>query len=318
MFPILKLVKKHWKPDILHLHWQDPFLTSNSRIKTILKSSRFICELVLVKLVGIKIVWTAHNIISHEKKSGNMEFFYTKLLTRLCNKIIAHSQPAKDNIINFYAVRNSLVSIIPHGNYIDCYENAIDEIHAKKQLQIMKYEIVFLYFGLIRPYKGIPYLIDSFKLLKSQKVKLLIVGNPLNDEIADEIIKRCDGDKRIITIFKFIPDDDIQIYMNASDIVIFPFKNILTSGSVILAMSFAKPIICPDISSMADIVHDNNGGFLYDTKDKYGLLEAMKKAFNADLDKIGQYNFKLAEQFRWDLIAKKTHSIYQECLEKRS
>ena len=75
LFSVLRLIKNNWKPDILHIHWQHPFLLASSRGKTILKSISFIGELLILKLFGIKIVWTVHNIISHESKFKAIELF---------------------------------------------------------------------------------------------------------------------------------------------------------------------------------------------------------------------------------------------------
>jgi beta-1,4-mannosyltransferase len=103
--------------------------------------------------------------------------------------------------------------------------------------------------------------------------------------------------------------------MNAADIVVQPFKKIMTSGSVILAMSFGKPVIAPAIGCMPDIL-DNEGNFLYEPSDPNGLLKAMQLALEADLIKMGKHNFQLAKQYSWEGIAKGTAEIYRKCFTK--
>jgi glycosyltransferase involved in cell wall biosynthesis len=88
---------------------------------------------------------------------------------------------------------------------------------------------------------------------------LLIVGKPLNQKIAKEINSVVDN--RITTVLEFIPDDDIQIYMNAADVVILPYTDILTSGAAILAMSFGKPVIAPAVKCITETI-DDKGGFV--------------------------------------------------------
>jgi len=104
--------------------------------------------------------------------------------------------------------------------------------------------------------------------------------------------------------------------MNAADVIVLPFKDILTSGSVILAMSFGKPIIAPTIGCVPDVL-DIEGSFLYNALEKDGLVNAMRRVFNSDIIKMGNHNFELAKQFEWDKIAKKTYEIYCECLKKK-
>lgn len=321
LFSVLRSVKNNWKSDILHIHWPHPFLLANSRAKTILKSSSFIGELLILKLFGVKIVWTVHNIVNLERKQGDLELFFSKLIARLCDKLIVHCPSAKNVVMDAYGVtRDFLIEIIPHGNYIPCYENIVSETQARKQLQLSNEDTVFLCLGLIRPYKGIPELIDAFKKLNYSQAKLLIVGAPLNDEIAEDIKKKCEN-KNIKTIFNFIPDNEIQIYMNATDVVVYTcnpafFSPSQMPGAVILAMSFSKPVIAPSIGCIPDVL-DSEGGFLYNSSEKDGLVKAMRQVFNADLKKMGEHNFELAKQLQWDDIAKRTYEVYQECLKRK-
>lgn len=317
LFSVLRSVKNNWKPDILHIHWPHPFLLANSRAKTILKSSSFIGELLILKLFGIKIVWTIHNITNHEGRFNSLELFFNKFIARLCDKLIVHCPSAKNEVMNTYAVtRDSLIVVIPHGNYIHSHENVIGKTQARKQLHLNAENIIFLFFGQIELYKGISELIEAFKKLNSSQATLLIVGKSYNDEITDDILKRYDGKENIKTIFEFIPDNEIQIYMNAADVVVLPYRDILTSGAVILAMSFGKPVIAPAIGCIPDVL-DSEGSFLYDPSEKDGLDKAMRQVFNADLKKMGEHNFELAKQLSWDDIAKRTYEVYQECLKRK-
>jgi glycosyltransferase involved in cell wall biosynthesis len=316
MFSALKSIRNYGKPDILHIHWLDPFFLAKSRIKTFLRSIIFIGELLIVKIIGVKIVWTVHNITSHDINFRSIELFFTKVLTRLFNRIIVHCSSAKNEVIDVYGVKKNLIVIIPHGNYIHCYKNTISMKEARRKLHLSVDNIVFLYFGLIRPYKGIFGLINSFNKLNNNNAKLLITGKPLNDEVANNIQMICNDNEKIKINFGFVTDDEIQTYMNAIDVVVLPYENILTSGAVILAMSFGKPIIAPSIGCIPEVL-DNKGSFLYDPLQEAGLLKAIKQSFNSDLKKMGEYNYKLVNKLSWDKIAKKTISAYKECLNKK-
>lgn len=316
-FSTLRAAVKYWKPDILHFHWLSDFLLARSRIRTILRSTTFIIELFILKLLGIKIVWTVHNIIDHEGKFASIELFFRKIVARLCDKIIVHSQSAKNTVEKAYRMKSdSHVAIILHGNYLNNYKNIIEKSEARSQLCIAMEDFVFLLFGQIRPYKGVFKLIKDFKRLNSSQVKLLIAGKPCNSGMIEDIQKECNVNKNIRTIFKFIPNDEVQIYMNASDIVVLPYQNILTSGALILAMSFSKPVIAPTIGDIPSIL-DEKGGFLYEPLEKDGLLKATRGALEMSADelvKMGKHNFELVRQFQWGSIAKRTCEVYRKCL----
>jgi glycosyltransferase involved in cell wall biosynthesis len=307
---------KRGNPDILHLHWAHPYVLANTRVRTMIKAAVFILQLLILRTRGVKIVWTIHNITNHEGRFTSLELFFNRIIARLCSEIIAHSPSAKSEVMNAYRISvDSLVTVVAHGSYIDNYPNTVTQGQARNQLGLDIGDTVFLCFGRIRSYRGVPELIEAFRKLAAPRAKLLIAGNPYNSEIAEDILKRCAGNDNIKTVLRFVPDDEIQIYMNASDIVVLPYKDILTSGAVVLAMSFAKPVIAPAIGCIPDFL-DDRGSLLYGPSDENGLLSAMRLASQADLVNMGKHNFQLARQLNWDDIAKRTLEIYKECLTK--
>jgi len=312
MFAVLRSVRKFWKPDILHIHWAYPYILGDSKFMTIIKSGGFICELFLLKISGIRVIWTVHNIIDHEAKFKNIELLFNKVLARLCDNVIVHCPSAKKEVIKVYEINGSSVAVIPHGNYLGSYENIISCSRARERLKFDMKDIVFLHFGQIRPYKGIPELITAFEMLNNQKARLLIVGKPLNDKVAQDITNRCKNNTRINTFLGFIPDNEVQVYMNAADIVVLPYKDILTSGAVIIAMSFGKPLIATSTGCIADTL-DENGSFLY-LKTEGGLLKTMQRVLNIDkakLQSMGKHNLELAQCLGWDEIGKNTYNVYR-------
>lgn len=314
VFSLLRSARYHWRPDIVHMIWTHPFFISDSGLITFIKLVLFILDVMIVKLLGIKTVWTVHNKYNHEEHHVQLDLLNSRILAKIVNVLKVESQGAKLEIQKLYKVANaSKIITIPEGNYIDIYPNTIASVNSRQSLGLGVDDLVFLHLGQIRPYKGVTELIEAFKRLDASRAKLLIAGKPYNDEIAEDVLRRCDKNENIKTVFEFIPDDEIQVYMNAADVVVLPYRDILTSGAVILAMSFGKPAIAPAIGCIPDVL-DNKGSFLYDPSAKDGLLRAMQLALDADLIKMGEHNFELAKQLRWDDIAKRTYEVYEECL----
>ena len=66
---LFSLLYKYWKPDVIHLHWQSSFLiVAGSRFKTRMKAFLFLFQLLVIKAIGIKLIWTVHNLKQHEEK----------------------------------------------------------------------------------------------------------------------------------------------------------------------------------------------------------------------------------------------------------
>lgn len=307
-----------WKPDILHLHTPDQFvLAPKSMLKALLNVVIFLNELIILRLMGVKIVWTVHDINNLEKRYPTLSRICNTFMARLADGIFTHSETAQQAVAKTFHLANpDKVFVVPHGNYINCYENKIYREEARKALNIPDSCFVMLFFGRIWPYKGVTELIDAFKQLHNNDVQLLIAGKPLNDEYAQLIRQKTASHDNIKFIPGHIPDDQIQVYMNACDVVVLPYRDIFTSGSVFLAMSFGRACIAPRKGCIGEVL-DDSGAFLYDSDEC--LLQVMHHAIEkkADLPRMGKHNLQLADQlFSWSNLAKMTLDVYQQCLSR--
>ncbi|WP_199344869.1 MULTISPECIES: glycosyltransferase [Nostoc] len=309
----------HGKADIVHLHWLHPFfIHSTNIVVNLLKLLIVIFELVVLKMIGIKIIWTVHNLKNHENINLTLDRIYNIVVAKLSNGIITHCQAAKEEVIKEFSVKKKdKIFVVPHGNYIECYENKIEKVTARESLGLKDSNLVFLFLGTIRPYKGVFELIDTFNQLSSDKVQLVIAGRVHNDnqEMTDTLKQKIANNQRIKLIPGFIPADKIQLYMNACDVVIFPYRDILTSGAVVLAMSFGRACIAPRKGCIGEVL-DDTGAFLYQIDDENGLKKAMNSALekHSELFFMGQHNLQLAQQYNWEHIAKMTADVYRYCL----
>jgi len=296
---------------ILHLHWIDRLIGNNQpRSIARFKSIAFLTEMKLMKLwPGVRIVWTIHNLQSHESHNPDLELASRKKLARLADSIICHSQSGQKKIAKYYQVPIDKISIIPHGNFIDYYDHLPTRTESRKRLGLSKKKLVFLYFGLIRPYKGIDDMLASFKEIRAPNVQLLIVGKPSDKRLKKLILKAEKEDSRIKSWLKFIPDSQVPFFMKAADLIVLPYKKIFCSGSALLAMSFARPIVAPAIGDLKEVL-DRKGALLYQPSSKNGLTRAMEKAPALNLKAMGQHNFQQAKKLSWDQIGEKTKKVY--------
>lgn len=316
-FPLLNVAKLRilGKLNVLHLHWTSPFLISSQRSRSLIKATIFLGAILFFKVMGIKIVWTVHNLTAHEKDDPELEIFFNRILTRLYDQLIVHCASARQAVWESFRLPNrakNKVAVIPHGHFLATYENLLSQNQARQQLGLGHQEFVFLYFGQIRPYKGVFQLINTFKKLDHPAARLLIVGQPATHSIRKRLETSCDEDGRIDTRLEFIADEEIQIYMNAANIVVLPFQNILTSSTVLLAMSYGKALIVPRMGCIPETLNDK-GGFLYDPQAEDGLLEAMANSLEANLEEMGRYNYQKVKVYQWDKVAQETVEVYKRC-----
>ena len=114
-FSIFHLILTNWKPDVIHLHWHHSLIiVEHSRLKTIIKANLFLFQILIAKLIGIKIVWTIHNLKNHENIQVDLELKYGKRISDIVDKIIVHCEEARKIIVKSYNIeqKNKIVVII--------------------------------------------------------------------------------------------------------------------------------------------------------------------------------------------------------------
>ena len=261
----------------IHLHWlfgvYDPTREGLSSKLAVL----FLLKLIFARLLGYRIVWTVHNFVSHEPTNIKLELLVRKAVARLAHTVIAHCNHAKKLIVDNWKVSPEKVAVIPHGSYVGYYPNTVSREEARQNLGIGEEEFVYLFFGMLRGYKGIKPLVQSFKEIREldNKVRLVIAGKPFTDEIRNEIEEMAAGD-RISLFLEYIPDAEVQMYFNACDIVVLPYQNVLTSGSAILAISFRRLVIVPAIGCMTELIGESLG-VAYEDSGLASAMTALKK-----------------------------------------
>lgn len=317
--PILNPVLATEEVSVVHFHWLDLYIFSDSRPKTAAAVVLTVFQLLVIRARGIPMVWTVHNVISHESPYPRLERWFKRGFVRLgfCTHLFVHCEDAADRVLEEYALPESVrerVTVIPHGHYLDNYENEISRDDARARLGFGADELVFLFFGQIKPYKGIFDLLDVFGSIERPEYRLLIAGNPVTAPVRRAIEERATGDDRVRHVLEFIPDDEIQRYMNAADVLVLPYTEISTSGSAILAMSFGKPMIVPRIGCIPETV-DEEGTLLYPADADDGLRNALLEAKHRDLPSMGAHNAELVRRYDWSDIADRTARVYSQVTE---
>ncbi|MFP9193679.1 glycosyltransferase [Natrialbaceae archaeon A-CW1-1] len=308
-------------PDILHLHWISPYLVSNNRLLGIVKSCVFTIGLLIFRLLGVRIVWTAHNLVEHERRDPSLELGMKRYLVRyVFDVVFVHCSKCRQLLLTECGISdtsNTDFVTIPHGHYRDNYQNQMDETTARSRLDLPPDAFVVLFFGQIRTYKQVPKLIDAFEQIDHATMWLVIAGSSPEKRLSSHIKSKAAQRNRLIVVPKFIPDGAVQMYMNAADVVVYPFRDIFTSGSVLLAMSFGKAIIGPRMPFLEEVVSED-GGVLYDPDAPDGLVSALRNVANKDVDQMGAINYEKTENHSWKIAASRTVQVYHDLLNVQS
>lgn len=294
---------------VMHLHWLPRF---NRGWRGWVRALIYVGQLHLLRLLGRRIVWTVHNLYHHEAVCRTTDQWVYRQLTGIADGMIAHSPAAREEVIQvFKPKRPEKIATIFHGNYLESYENVVGTAAARTALGVTDATVVLLFFGWVRPYKGVKEMIRAFRGLQGSGLRLVIAGQAHDSGFVQELEREAEGDERVIFRIGRVPDEEIQLYMNAADAVVLPYREILTSGAVILAMSFGRACIAPRIGCIPDLL-DEHGAVLYDPEDGDGLTKSLQVAVDLAgcLAEMGERNLEKARAWGWDRVAAETAGLY--------
>lgn len=314
VLPLLRPIFKHGLPDVVHVHWPIYFTANSNLLVAIVKTLQFFMQCLILMMLRVRFVWTVHNIVSHERYFSGWELFACRVFARLVDTLIVHCSAAIELVVDAYHVADSKICVIPHGNLVDAYPSGGDRATARRRLGFSPDATVFLNFGYVRAYKGLNRLLEAFSHIDAPTARLAIVGKPLSDAARSAIQEYSKRDPRIYSELQFIEPERLSDYIRASDIVVLPYSEALTSGAVVLAFSLGRPALVSNVGCMKDLPRDT--AILFEPDNASSLLDAMNAAMSSPLDSMGRSAQLYVEQYCWDSVARQTVDVYRGVLGK--
>jgi glycosyltransferase involved in cell wall biosynthesis len=304
------------KYDIWHLHWPERAVAHPSFARAVARSIRLLALLLLARARKVRIVWTVHNLRSHERPHALLEKAYSTLFPRLVDGFLCLSESSRAEVLHQVpALRHKPGFVTRHGHFRDDYPVAEDPAKTRALLGISSDQRIILYVGTIRGYKNVPHLIETFRSAPLARAKLVVAGKPFEDGIGRAVRLAAEGDGNVQLLLKRLAPQEIANYLAAADLAVLPFDEILNSGSAILCLSFNLPVLVPRKGSMAELqsmfgdswVRTYEGNL---TPSELG--EALTWASQARPERVP------LEELNWDTIARKTKEAFAAICASRS
>jgi len=313
-----KLIKYAAKTDstTFHILWLNKFLFFDMTLLN-----------VYYKLLGKKLVYTAHNINIRERDGNNTLLNKLSLLAlyKLVDHIFVHTEKMKQQLIVDFKINDKKISVIPFGINNVMPKSDLTSEEAKQQLTLESYEKVILFFGNIAPYKGLENLILALVHLRKKlpNFKLIITGRIKSSEKywmdIQELIEKHNLKDSIIQKIIYVPDEEVEVYFKAADVLILPYKYIFQSGVVFLAYHFGLPVIATDVGSLKEDINIGETGFICKPDDTEDMSEKIFAYFQNDLykyldvnrGKIIDYAYK---KNSWINIGEISYKIYRSLI----
>jgi D-inositol-3-phosphate glycosyltransferase len=271
------------------------------------------CRLALLRLVV-----TVHDVESFRRsKSGLL----AKGCYALADRLIAHNQVSRRELIERFAIRPGKVCVIPHGNYLGVIGDCPSQESARARIGVPEGARVLLFFGQIKEVKGLDLLLEALPgvLVACPDVVLLIAGKVWKEDFDSYQVQmeRLGVKQSCVAHIHYIHDDEVGDYYSAADLVVLPYRRIYQSGVLLMAMSFGKPVLASDLPGMKEVIDDGRSGFLFKAGDAQSLAERLIAVLN-DHDGLRRVALageqKVREQYSWERVGELTRACYEQAL----
>lgn len=298
--------------DIVHVHW--PESTFNETLTEAWVTTRsLLATLDLLRRRGAKLVWTVHNLNAHERKYPQLEArFMSEFLLRVDALIALGPTSVALARERHPELGTCPAFVVPHHHYGDEYDCDLDRERARQELGLPVTARILLFVGRVAPYKGVPALIRAVAELDDPELCLVIAGRAKDSQTAFEVRAEARADPRVRLRLDFLERRVLAAYLRACDLVVLPYRDVLNSGSAMLAQSCERPVLLPRSGSFLDLERMLGSEWVlgYDRLDADVLSTAIAKAVSLR----GRSNGERLRQLDPELAAERTLGAYSTLL----
>ncbi len=291
-------------PDLLILQWWVPYWTPS-----LTAISRWIKQ-----HTKTKIVYICHNVLPHDG-GGFFDRRLAMAVLRQGDAFVVHSE--QDRLWLHTLLPHAQVTKANHPTYADLAQQSQNQPRPPSDELLPPASDVptLLFFGFVRPYKGLEYLIQALALvLKQMQVRLLVVGEFWSSSEFYERYARQFGVEHAITfVNRYVPNEELKFYFDQANVVVLPYISATQSGVVQLAFGFGKPVITTRVGGLHEVVHDGVNGLVVPPQDEEALANAIVRYFKEQLQERFE-SYLATEQgqssFSWSVLVKTFEQLH--------
>jgi beta-1,4-mannosyltransferase len=239
--------------DVLHVHWPESVF-DHTLVEALPTTESLLFGARRARDRGAKLLWTVHNLHTHEQRHAFFEErFWRRFVPELDGVVaLTHAGLAAARE-RFPELSNKPHWIVPHPHYRGQYPDEIDRPAARRKLGISDDTRVLLVFGRMYEYKNVPALLRAVRAAPEENWTVLVAGAPRSAAVARELRREAAGDPRVRFHLEFVDAADAQLFFRACDLVVQPYREILNSGTALLALSFDRPVLLPHHGAGVDL-----------------------------------------------------------------
>ena len=304
LLPIETAARRITGTRVAHIHWTYGFdIYGTARYPWLRRVSQwwFYLWLAVLRGTGMRLVWTAHNVLPLEPRFAD-DLTARRRLVAAADLVISHSRATLNELAGLGIVPRKSV-VIPHGPY----EITGDREHLREPASTPGPRHV-LFFGQVGEYKGVDELLTAFSALPSGlEARLTVVGQCPEPSFAAKLHELARRSSRPVELrLERIADEEVSELLAAADVIALPYRRSNTSGSALLALSHGRPLVIPDLPGLAELPDDAVVRYDQTTQGLADALADLLRADSAVLAKMSDAGYTYCASISWAAIARRT------------
>jgi glycosyltransferase involved in cell wall biosynthesis len=259
-----------------------------------------------------RICLTVHNVLPHEKRL--FDRVLSRLAFRFADRLLVHAEKLREETVQHFRENSDKISVVPHGICADG-DIAYGKSAARAHLGI-KEKHVLLFFGYVRPYKGLGDLIAAFKMVVEKFDAALLIAGEFFTGVAQcrEELRAQGLLERTYLFSQYIDAKDVPIFFSAADLLVQPYVKFSgQSGVTQTAYMHCVPVLATAVGGLPELVIDGKTGIVVQPKEPKALATAIETLL-ADDDKRSRYGLHgkrlLEEKLNWARVTEERMAIY--------
>ena len=287
---------RRFAPDLTLLPWWASFWTPQFFV---------VCSL-LKLMTKSRIAFVCHNVSSHD--SGAIDKLCTRIALRPADAFLVHSLEDEARLAQLFPGKPALRA--DHPTYDVFRRRNLTSAGARSILQLSGN--VLLFFGFIRPYKGLRYLIEAMPLILNHlEVTLQVVGEFWSSEARmRSLAQRLGVADHVRFVSEYVANEDVEVYFAASDLVVLPYVSATGSGIVQTAYAMRKPVLATRVGCLPEVVEHGRTGYLVAKESPEAISSAVVDFFTKKrAHEMAVHLDRMPARFAWSNLVKSIEEL---------
>ncbi len=231
----------------LHLHWLNVVTARAADERAAAeKVDAFLGQLDEATQVGARLIWTVHNVMPHDSVFPEQDARLRRAVVARAERVHVMSRRTVELVAPIFPLPAEKVLEVPHPSYDGVYSSHLSRSRARQELGVPERAVVHLVIGALKPYKGLTELSAAFDEVTRQEPGrhvLLAAGAPDRSAEARDFARWAGLHPAVVAFTGKVPSDDMQVFLKAADLALFPYRRSLNSGALALTCTFGLPAV---------------------------------------------------------------------------